>query len=319
MDRALELLVADVGLALGSKGNIIGVASDGMPRFVLFHAANSICSQKVRCVLAHHRIPYMSHEVNLFAGQTYLPAYVRLRMIGCTSFGGALVSSHSGSTSASAGCDGVVVPTLVDREVGEVIVDSKQICIYLDQQFADGKRLRQEHLATAIDRELAIVDELPNYQMLMGSKAGAEEDVVSATATRAAFSQRKVAWCETYIAECAGETALVDAYSAKRSKELSAVTDLFSAEAMEIAKALVESALEGLENKLERRSQDWLFGDQPTMADLFWGIQLLRLNNLKLSSFWDESKLRGVGKFAQATQDLPSVRSAIVDWPGAMG
>ena len=230
MDRALELLVADADDALGSKGKVISAASDGMPRFVLFHAANSICSQKVRCVLAHHHMAYSSHELNLFAGQTYLPAYVRLRMIGCASFGGALVSNHNGSTSASAGCDGLVVPTLVDREVGEVIVDSKRICIYLDQQIAESEPLRQEHLAMVIDRELEIVDELPNYQLLMGSKAGANGDAVSATATRAAFSQRKVAWCESYINECAGEAALVEAYTAKRSKELSAVTDLFSAD-----------------------------------------------------------------------------------------
>jgi 2,5-dichlorohydroquinone reductive dechlorinase len=273
----------------------------------------------VRSVLAHHRIPYSSHTVNLFAGQSYLPAYVRLRMIGCAAFGGALVSSHNGSTSASGGCDGVVVPTLVDRDMGEVIVDSMRICMYLDQQIADADRLRSEPLALAIDRELAIVDELPNYQMLMGSKVGAEEDAVSATATRAAFSQRKVAWCDSYINECAGETALVEAYTAKRSKELSAVTDLFSADAMATAKGLIESALDDLESKLERRSNEWLFGDRLTMADLFWGIQLLRLDNLGLSAAWDRGRLPQVAGFAKATRELSSNRSAIVDWPGAMG
>ncbi|MEY2926563.1 MAG: hypothetical protein RL367_1040 [Pseudomonadota bacterium] len=318
MDRALDLLVADAGAALGSGGEMIGAATDSLPRFVLFHAANSICSHKVRCVLAQHATPYLSHQLNLFAGQTYLPAYVRLRMIGCASFGGALVSRHHGSTSASAGCDGVVVPTLVDRQFGEVIVDSKRICLYLDQQIAETGRLRPAHLAAQIDRELAIVDELPNYQMLMGRKTGTPADAASTVATRAAFSQRKVGWCESYIAECAGETALVKAYTAKRSKELSAVTDLFSADAMAIANSLMESALQGLESKLERGPAQWLFGDQPSMADLFWGIQLLRLENVGASSAWDKGRLPETAKFAQVTRDLASMRSSVLDWPGAM-
>ena len=100
---------------------------DGLPRFELFHAPNSICSQKVRTVLLAHDIPFASHPVNLFEGQSYLPDYVRLRMMGCNLRGGPLASLHTGSTSAAeTGCDGAVVPTLVDRDAQKVLVEDRK-------------------------------------------------------------------------------------------------------------------------------------------------------------------------------------------------
>jgi 2,5-dichlorohydroquinone reductive dechlorinase len=119
----LDTMVDNARAALGSQGKRIGPAS-GAARYELFNAANSICSQKVRTVLAYHHIPWIHHPVDLFSGQSYLPDYVRLRMVGCEAFGGPLADRHRGSTSASVGgCDGVVVPTLVDRLAGEVVVD----------------------------------------------------------------------------------------------------------------------------------------------------------------------------------------------------
>lgn len=317
IDRDLDLLVREAGAGLDAVGEPVGAKPGEMPRFELFHAANSICSQKVRCVLAHHGLPYLSYGVNLFEGQTYLPEYVRLRMIGCAQFGGSLASRHNGSTSASAGCDGAVVPILVDREAGEVIVDSKRICLTLDQLMPEEQRLGSSSLADKIDTELAIVDELPNYQLLMGRTTGASGEAASTTATRAVFSQRKVRWCDRYIAECAGEPALVEAYTAKRAKELSAVTDLFCAEAMGIARAKVGAALEVLERKLERRTAEWLLGERTTMADLFWGVQLLRLDDVGFAQVNDQDRLPHVVRFALATRALPSLQSAIVGWPGA--
>ena len=114
-------------------------------------------------------MPYLSHDLNMFVGQTYLPGYVRLRMLGCEHHGGTLVSHHSGSTSAAAhGSDGAVVPTLVDWGTGEVVVDSHRICLHLDGQMAEAKRLRPAPLAASIEEDLDLIDHMPNYQMLMG-------------------------------------------------------------------------------------------------------------------------------------------------------
>ena len=227
MNQGLKTTVARASAALGSVGEIVNSVDDRPPRYELFHGANSICSQKVRGVLAHHRLPYVSHAMNMFLGQTYLPDYVRLRMVGCDHFGGALVSDHSGSTSAAAGCDGAVVPTLVDWRTGEVIVDSKRICLYLDAQVPEADRLRPRALADAIDEQLGIVDHLPNYQMLMGRRTGASESAATRTDVGGTFSHRKVAWCDRHLTEHAADASLVQAYTAKRAKELSAATKLF--------------------------------------------------------------------------------------------
>ena len=66
----LGALVADVRATLGNAGELIGPQQGSTPRFELFNGANSICSQKVRTVLAHHGISYRSHTMNMFTGQT---------------------------------------------------------------------------------------------------------------------------------------------------------------------------------------------------------------------------------------------------------
>ena len=313
-DQDLAVAAAAARAALGASDN----ATD-LPRFELFHAANSLCSQKVRVVLDYHGLLWRSRTVDLFTGQTYLPEYVRLRMIGCARLGGALASRHSGSTSTAAGgCDGAVVPTLVDWEAGEVIVDSKRTCLYLDAAVSGDQRLRPADLAAAIDAELEIVDNLPNYQMLMGRTVGTAEAVDTRKDVGNSFSQRKVALCEQYLREFGDDPTLAAAYTAKREKELSAAVDLFSPDAMRAAYARAETALVALEAKLAARRTRWLFREEVTMADLFWGVELLRMRNVGVAHFWEAGRLPHVERFLLAAEDLPAIRAAIIDWPGAM-
>jgi 2,5-dichlorohydroquinone reductive dechlorinase len=229
------------------------------------------------------------------------------------------VSHHSGSTSAAAGgCDGVVVPTLIDWQTGEVIVDSKRICLHLDAQMPEAARLRPRSLADAIDAELSIVDNLPNYQMLMGRRPSASEDAATKSGTGGSFSQRKVAWCDHYLQEHTDEAALVQAYTAKRAKELSAATELFTPEAMQAAYDRAAAALKEFERKLEQGNGRWLFGETVTMADLFWSIELLRMKNTGVATYWEEGRLPHVEQFAAAGEALRAVRAAVIDWPGAV-
>ena len=319
MDQILESIVAGAREALGSTGQVLGSTHGQAPRYELFNGANSICSQKVRTVLAHHGMPYVSHTVNMFLGQTYLPGYVRLRMVGCRKLGGPLMSHHGGSTSTSAGgCDGAVVPTLVDRQANEVVVDSKRICLYLDGQTAEADRLRPASLAAAIDEELAIVDNLPNYQLLMGRTVGTSETATTKHDVGGNFSQRKVAWCDRFLQEHADDATLVKAYTAKRAKELSAANELFSPEAMRAAYDRAAKALQAFEGRLKRRSGAWLYGNAVTMADLFWGVELLRMKNMGVAMFWEGQRLPQIGGFLATTEALPSIRTAVAEWPGAM-
>lgn len=76
----------------------------------LYHFGFSTCSQKTRLVLAEKGLEFVSHEVNLMAGEQHDPAYVKL-------------NPHH------------VVPTVV--HAGRVLVESTLIIRYLDDAFPD--------------------------------------------------------------------------------------------------------------------------------------------------------------------------------------
>jgi 2,5-dichlorohydroquinone reductive dechlorinase len=319
---SLEAMVADARVALNSQGERIGPAQPEVARFELFSAAASICSQKVRAVLAHHGQAYRSHSVDLFGGGTYLPAYVRLRVLGCEQIGAALVSRHSGSTSVAfgGGCDAAVVPTLIDWQTREIVVDSKRICNHLDAVVENGvTRLRPESLAARIDEEIDVVDNLPNYQMLSGLPP--EFDLRPGPLrgkTGVAFAMSKVERCDRYLAEHAGEEGLVRAYAAKRAKELDAAQQLFTEGAMRNAYDKAEAACETLEKKLNAAATKWLLDDRVTMADLYWGVELTRMKNLGADTFWKDGARPAVAMFAERANRLGAIRQAVVDWPGAL-
>jgi 2,5-dichlorohydroquinone reductive dechlorinase len=289
------------------------------PRFELFHAPNSICSQKVRAALAYLGEPYSERTIDLFAGQTYLPSNVRLRMIGCETLNMPLAQIHSGSTAVSnGGCDAAVVPTLVDWDHGLVIVDSKRICLYLDASLGRADRLCPPEFAVEVERELAIVDDLPNYQMLMGPKLAKPSTLATGKSGQgAAFSLAKVKRCERYLDQYRHDPLLERAYRAKRDKEQAAADNLFTPQALERAHDLVISALSGLNERFRDHGGRWIFGDRFTMADLFWGVELLRIENLGASGIWSDGKLHQVEQFFGDVTQLPAIRNAVFDWPDA--
>src|SRR6516165_1404800 len=85
---------------------------DPAPYLHLYHAPSSICAQKVRATFAATKQPYISHTLNLMAGDSYDAVYVRVRAEGCNNSGLKLVQDHTGGTSvATSGCDPCVVPT----------------------------------------------------------------------------------------------------------------------------------------------------------------------------------------------------------------
>lgn len=323
MNASIQTLVADARAAINSEGELIGPSTTTAPRFELFSAANSICSQKVRAVLAHHGLTYLSHTMNLFAGQTYLPAHVRLRMLGCEQIGTKLVDRHTGSTSVASGggCDPAVVPTLVDWDAGTVVVDSKRICRHVDEAAAaDGAcSLRPAHLAAAIDEQLDIIDNLPNYQMLSGKPPGEDRRPPAQRGKNGVdFAMSKVERCDRYLAEFANDEVLVRGYTAKRAKELSAAQQLFTEERMREAYVTAEAACEVLERQLQAAKSGWLLDDRLTMADLYWAIELLRMGDMGADTFWNDGKRPAIAAYAARLRELPAVQSAVVNWPGAL-
>lgn len=316
----LNKAVADARASLKRDGENMGATASMSPRFELFNAPNSICSQKVRTVLAHHQIPYRSQHVDIFEGETYLPAYVRLRMAGCDALGSGLVTAHTGSTSVTAGgCDPAVVPLLVDWETAEVLVDSKRICFYLDKVAGEQSSLRPAHLAGEIDAQLDVVDNLPNYQMLAGKPPGVDHRPESRrNSNGVGFAMGKVERCDRYLQEFSNDADLVRAYSAKRAKELNAAQQLFTPEAMQAAYDKAEAGCASLERQLTAGGTPWLLGNDITMADLYWGIELLRMKNMAVETFWANGAKPAVAAFVEKAGSVPAIRSAIVEWPGAL-
>ena len=301
-------------LTVRFPGTPVGGQSGQAEKLHLYHAPNSICSQKVRIVLAQTGQAYESHLVNIFEGESYDPAYVRLRMSGCVAAGLPLVRQHLGSTSVSSGgCDACVVPTLVDADAAEVRVDSRRICLELDRTDpAAPGALMPAHLRERIEAEIAIVDNLPNYQLLAVGVGKASE-----SGLKNGFSIGKVARCDALLAEHADDEALCAAYSAKRSKEQMAADRLFDSAAMDRAHAAMAKALRDLDARLAASNGNYLFGDTVTMADLFWGVELIRLEDLGLSGLWAEGRLPRVADYFQKICALPAIAHAVVDWPGA--
>ena len=311
MDGSLNIMVQQVRDALHIQEPAPGSALEA--RYELFYHPNSICSQKVRAVLAHHNNAYTARIVNIATGETYLPSYVRLRLIGCRSVSDGLARSHTGSTSvSSSGCDALVVPTLVDWETNKVIVDSKRICLYLDTFHDESQKLRPASLTAQIDAELAIVDDFPNYQLRLGSPPdGRETPVMKKGVGGKGFGLSKVERCKLYIEEHRDEPALVEAYQAKLEKEQQAVDELLSAAAMRAVYDSVDSACHALEEKLKTSGATWLFAGKVTMADLFWAIQLLRIKNICADVFWKDGRLPMVQQYVHATASLPSIKKTV--------
>jgi glutathione S-transferase len=84
--------------------------SAGAPALELYHNGLSSCSQKVRLVLAEKGLDFVSHEINLVAGEQHTPEYARL-------------NPHH------------VVPTLVHE--GRALIESSLIDEYLEDAFPE--------------------------------------------------------------------------------------------------------------------------------------------------------------------------------------
>jgi glutathione S-transferase len=279
----------------------------GAARFHLFHAATSVCSQKVRTVLFAAGTPFYSHEISLVAGQNYEPSYVRARAWACVANGFSFATDHKGSTSvAETGCDACVVPTIIDGASGEVLIDSLHICLSLDETLGAG--LRPSALATAIDREIAIVDKLPNYPLFASKMFGLRPEGGNA------FSIGKVTRCNALIASHADEPLLAAAYAAKRDKEQAASDRLFTPAAIAQSESDMRSALESLAARLTRDG-DFLFGERITIADIFWAIELIRNRDLGYGAWADA--LPRLHAYEAKLCAAPCIQHAILDWPGA--
>jgi len=296
----LMTMAAAARAAILDPGRITVAGGDANPRFELFHAASSLCSQKVRVVLDEKALSYRSNEMiilssmgaeGLTMAEHYSPAYIRLRLLAGRDASPRYVSGYSGRTSVETeGFDPCVVPLLVDYEAGRVVADSKQICCYLDavspepiQLVPDDPEERAE-----VMRQVSIVDRIPNLTLLYGFHPDADLRPELLKAVMETVHDYKVMALESVIAANANEPELVAACRAKIEKEKAGKKVRRDPEFQRAARTHARDLLADLERDLAAKSVPGLNQDSFSLADVLWGVNLVRMNYLGLSSMWDE-------------------------------
>ena len=299
-----------------------GLATDEQPQYELYHNVGSICAQKVRCVLAELAVPYVSHDIPIVAEPwpTYHPDYVKLRIAG--SRGQDFVSGHTGSSSASQhGFDPTVVPTFIDRDAENIVIDSQNICRYIDSQIGQSM-LRPAALTAEIDEQTAIVDDIPNIALSFGTHPGVDPRPQSIRKFADGAMPRKLKALKKVRAIYSSDETIVRAVDAKMVKEQAALDFLNDAHFMSGVLARTADCIATLEGTLNSETTDWLCSDSYTMADLFWGINLYRLKKLGMGYLWDPEAYPHPGAvyrpnvraYAERLLEKPSFRHAVADW-----
>ena len=150
----IDRLVAETNAPL-TDPEMNRIVGDSDARFELYHFALSLCSQKVRVCLGEKGASYLAHDINLQLPLfgNYDPAYVRLRL--SANIDAKFATEYTGRTSVfSEGVDPAVVPTLVDYDTAEVVVDSLAICRHIDRTFKGMIRLVPPEKENAVLSEL---------------------------------------------------------------------------------------------------------------------------------------------------------------------
>lgn len=288
---------------------------DGSFRFELYGAGISICSQKVRCVILEKHASVRSHEMNPRPDtfpMNYLPSYVTMRMSGIDP-DTKLVDRFSGGSSVDLdGFDPLAVPTLADHEADKIVVDSRVICAYLDRVL-DGIDLVPDDIRAEVERHVKIVDKIPNVTLLYGDESGIDRRPAAIKAFSGPPLELKLKLLNDKINENPGNTLLERAYNSKIIKEKAIIEVRKKNSNLSDTFAYIQEMLGGLEGDLSRSNGPWLFGDRFTMADLFWGINLHRLENVGHGQ--DMGALTKA--YTQRLYDRPSISAGLIEYPNS--
>ncbi len=311
-----------------ARTTIVGAGADATPRFELFHAGLSMCSQKVRAVLAEKAIPYTSHELVIVASagiwaenfkpaENYRPGYVRLRMLGGKQLGKAFAEQHTGSSSVETeGFDACVVPLLVDHELGQVIVDSKLICAHLDNAVEGPVKLVPDESKAAVLQQVDIVDQTPHPGLLYGFHPDDDQRPDFIKGVMSDVHDVKCTSLQRFIDDNSDDADLVAAYQSKIAKERAGKALAFDSERQREVRTRAQKIIEDLDAQLEATADTWLCGSNYTLADTVWGISLYRLQWLGLAPLWaDKPRIK---EYAERVYKRPSVWDQVITFPSPM-
>ncbi len=297
-------------------------ASSEQLRFELYHNEFSICSQKVRMTLAEKKVAYSSHNMMIYPPlqENYLPNYVRLRLQGRN--GKPLIAGYSGSSSvAIEGFDPLVVPTLVDLQAMRVVTDSLSICRYIDSQLKQEPILCPEELNAEIARQIEIVDRTPHLALLYSQHPDPDPRPQQLQQQIENAHEGKIRILEKHLAQLEANDSLVEAYQVKIKKEK--IAQELSLKKINIESKIAQTAetLVQLEADLAASKGLWLYDDRFTLADLFWAINLFRLDWLGMNYLWSAQsnrksahQLPRLERYLDNLYERKSFQQAVVEW-----
>lgn len=319
---AVELIEAARRAVPTARTEIKEGDGGGPARFELYHAGMSLCSQKIRAVLAHKNIPYLSHDLviichrddtgTLHPADHYHPSYVRLRLHAKKALDVGFAQGWTGITSvATEGFDACVVPTLVDLETSEVIVDSHRIVDYIEAALPEQVPLvpRSPVAARTVAEQLTIIDQTPHGALLVGFHPDDDRrpDVLKHIMLH--YEVDKVEALQRLLRENAGEPGLVAAYEAKMAKEATGERICHDDQLMREARDQTKAILADLEQAL-KIGQMSIFGMETTLADLLWAVSLFRLKYLGLEKLW--SAFPHVRSYWSRLSEIPAIKSEVI-------
>ncbi len=328
----LEALVAAANADLTDphRNMVMRPRGDQTPRFELYHAGTSMCSQKCRVVLHEKGIPYTSHEMVILSGkgifteefsaaENYRPSYVRLRMAGGADLGVDYAVEHTGVSSVETeGFDPCVVPLLVDHEKGKIIVDSLRIIEHIDAEVPDPIQLipTDPQARAAVMHQVEIVDQTPHPGILYGFHPEDDRRPDFIVGVMGEVHDNKCKALQMFIDEQSDNATLVEAYTSKIAKELAGKALAFDPERQRGVRQRFQDIINALDAQLGAHANPWICGEDFTMADAVWGISLFRIQWLGLSVLWDG--LPRVKEYTALVYSRPSVLEDVIRWPNPM-
>ncbi|MCP4006559.1 MAG: glutathione S-transferase family protein [bacterium] len=234
------------------------------PRTVaLYHSGPSICSQKVRLTLAAKGVQWEDREINMFIDENLEPSYMRINPRG-------------------------VVPTLIDGEC--TVFDSGAIMRYIDRNLP-GPQLEPEDdgLKSVMNQWLEAQDQFPIRGLTYGNAKGLMGKLARS---------KQPARIDKLKQLRDDNPDLKEDYEAKLRDTEQWIEEQSDKVIIGKITAHMETLLDGLEQQL--KGNQWIVGDQYTLADIAWTTILARIDFVGLDKrMWGDGRRPGVKAYLE--------------------
>ncbi|MDO6725167.1 glutathione S-transferase family protein [Celeribacter halophilus] len=244
--------------------------------FTLYHHGSSVCAAKVRFAMAEKGLEWEGVYIDILKGEQFDPEYMKLN-------------------------PKAVVPTLVHD--GTVILDSTVICEYLDKILPDFNPLHP-------------TDPLKYAQARYWTKA-VDEDLHPACAALTFVCSHRHTVLKN-LGEDGMRAFLASTPTMSVTSDWKTKKDIFTRYGFEAPEAvekikLYDSYLWKMERALET-GNDWLVGNEFSIADIAMAPYVNRCAMLSLSDMWENGRMPNLEKWFARISAMPNFKTCLLDW-----